>query len=150
MVAELLRNDQTAITKTNGTSEQNGRARRHARALGWFSLGLGVAEIAAPSVIARLVGARANARTKGLLRALGLREVASGLGIFSASDSPRWVFSRVLGDAIDLALLAEIVRERPRQRGRALTALAAVAGVSVLDALTTLELARAWQEPEAA
>src|SRR5690242_9286505 len=51
---------------------------RLARFLGWFSIGLGVAEVVAPRTVARLVGTRNNS---GLIRCYGLREIASGVGI---------------------------------------------------------------------
>jgi hypothetical protein len=141
-VRELTARDVATAVKTNGERTGRDQADVHARALAWFSVGLGVAELAAPGVIARLIGARPNQRTRRLLRALGLREIGSGLGIFSRSHAPGWVWSRVVGDAIDLALLGEVFAARQSTRARTLTAIAAVAGVSVLDALTAIESIR--------
>jgi hypothetical protein len=127
----------------SGATVRNLHQRRFSRALAWFSIGLGVAELAAPGAVARLIGARASGRNERLLRALGLREIGSGLGIFSRSDSAGWVWSRVAGDAIDLALLGQVLRTANGGRGRALSALGAVASVSALDALVALQLSRA-------
>ena len=71
------------------------RTHRVAAFLGWFSIGLGVAEIVAPGSVARLIGVRSNRR---LLRMIGLREIASGVGILSKPRPTGWLWSRVGGD----------------------------------------------------
>ena len=48
-----------------------------ARALGWFSLGLGLAELLAAPRITRSLGLRGKER---LIRAYGVREIAAGIG----------------------------------------------------------------------
>ena len=111
---------------------------RSARALGWFSLGLGLAEVAAPRALARLLGARP--RPTLTRTAYGLRELAVGAGLL-ATDRPRpWVWARVAGDALDLATLAAIAR-RPDARGGAVAlAIGSVAAVTALDVRTALAL----------
>src|SRR5918993_4714589 len=47
-----------------------------AKALGWFSLALGIAELAAPRGVARLIGVDDDADNRRLLQAVGLRELA--------------------------------------------------------------------------
>src|SRR3954463_14968532 len=78
-----------------------------ARFLGYFSIGLGLAEVLAPRAMARLTGVR----QEGLLQAYGLREIASGVGILSCSRPTEWLWSRVAGDALDLATLAQNLTE---------------------------------------
>lgn len=56
-------------------------AEQLARGLGWFSLGLGLAEVLAPRAVARITGVRTS--NAGLIRLLGLREIAHGVGIFA-------------------------------------------------------------------
>src|SRR5215213_9580838 len=56
-------------------------AKRLAKGLGWFSVGLGLAELLAPQAIANISGV-SNTRT-GLIRLYGLRELASGIAIFT-------------------------------------------------------------------
>src|SRR6185437_16475346 len=51
-------------------------AKRLARGLGWFSIGLGLSELLAPKAIAKICGV-SNAHT-GLIRLYGLREIAAG------------------------------------------------------------------------
>jgi uncharacterized membrane protein len=115
-----------------------------ARGLGWFSIGLGLAEIVAPRGLARLIGVRGD--HTGLFRALGMREIASGVGILAARRPSGalagWLLSRVGGDAMDLALLGAALASPRSNRGRAASAMAAVAGVTALDVITSLQLTR--------
>ena len=104
-----------------------------ARALGWFSIGLGLAEVVAPHGVARLIGIEADEGNRRLLRGMGMREIASGLGILSQRRPTPWVWSRVAGDAMDLALLGSAMRSETAQKGRVVAATAAVLGVTALD-----------------
>lgn len=113
-----------------------------AQGLGWFSLGLGLAGVVAPGALARAVGVSDTPRARVVLRALGARELASGAAILAGRPSPAPVWSRVLGDAMDLAVLGLALRARRTHTGRALVAMAAVAGVAALDVFTALRLRR--------
>ena len=126
----------------NGHGARGPEGASLAQGLGWFSLGLGLAEVVAPSALARVVGVADNARTRAALRALGVRELASGAAILAGRASPRPVWSRVLGDAIDLAVLGLALRARRTNTPRALVAMAAVAGVAALDVFTAVRLRR--------
>ena len=117
--------------------------RKRVRALGWLSLGLGLAETAAPHALARAVGARSR---PALVRtAYGLRELAAGAGLLTTSNPRPWVWARVAGDALDLATLAAVARGQNPRRGAAALALAAVAGATALDLHTALALGRDGQ-----
>lgn len=111
-----------------------------ARVLGWFSIGLGVAQILAPRKVGRLIGV--NPRHYFLMRVLGLRELTSGLGILTQRRPAGWVWSRVGGDAMDLALLGASLQTGNVQSGRLTAASAAVAGVTALDLFCSQELSR--------
>jgi uncharacterized membrane protein len=111
---------------------------RSARALGWFSLALGVAELAAPGAVAALVGAEGNRRQRNTLRGIGLREVAAGIGILARPQSSRWLWTRVAGDLMDLAFLRAAGRSRRAKRQRLWMAAGVVAGVTALDTLASL------------
>lgn len=113
---------------------------RLARALGWFSIGLGVTEILMPRRLAKAIGA--PKRWVVLLPLLGVREVASGLGILSQSTSPAWMRSRIAGDVVDLALLGSAMRSRRARQPRLVLATTAVAGVTALDILCADLLSR--------
>src|SRR5256885_2280475 len=77
-------------------------ARSVARGLGWFSIGLGLAELLLPRVVARAVGMPGRERT---VQAYGLREIATGIALLKARDPTPWLLARVGGDALDLATL---------------------------------------------
>ena len=98
-----------------------------ARGLGWFSIGLGLAELLAPRAMARATGLRGH---EGTLQAYGLREIAAGVGLLLADDPAPWLWARVGGDAMDFATLA--VQGRPSRPATA-AAIAAVVGVTALD-----------------
>jgi uncharacterized membrane protein len=124
--------------------ERNERARHDgkdalARGLGWFSLGLGAAQIVAPRRVARLIGLRGEGAQNTVMRAVGVREIASGVGILSSPRPAGWLLSRVAGDAMDLALLASADSE---ERSRRAAAMAAVAGVTLPDLLESTRLSR--------
>ena len=125
-------------------SEPNGDARgeRLARALGWLSIGVGLAEVVAPRGVARLIGADDDGMTRNLLRTMGLREIAAGVGILSQRRPTTWIWGRVAGDALDLALLGAAMESDNAQRTRLLSASAAVLGVTALDVYCGTQLRR--------
>jgi uncharacterized membrane protein len=117
---------------------QNDKAERLARGLGWFSLGLGLAELLAPRGIAKISGVRGN---HGLIRLFGLREIASGIGIFAQGRRPAAaVWSRVVGDALDLAALGSAFASPESNKGRVAFATANVLAVTALDMLCAQQL----------
>ncbi|HVV00643.1 MAG TPA: SRPBCC family protein [Verrucomicrobiae bacterium] len=111
--------------------------------LGWFSIGLGIAELAAPRRAARFMGVK---NRPALMRSLGLREVATGLGILTRKRPANWLWARVAGDAVDLAILGTSAAANHGSRGRATMATAAVAGVTALDWMCSRRIS---QRPEA-
>ena len=110
-----------------------------ANVLGWFSLGLGGAELMAPKAMATWLGMRHGAP---ILKAYGAREIASGMGVLATSNKTPAMWSRVAGDALDIASLVSVAIERPSKRRNAAIALAAVAGVTVLDIACVVALSR--------
>lgn len=111
-----------------------------AMGLGWFSIALGVAELAAPRTVARLIGAREDDSTISLLRTSGAREVGTGLAILAQPDNATWLWGRVAGDAVDLASLAAVMRTDGSRPERTAFATAAVLGVTALDVLAARRL----------
>jgi len=110
--------------------------------LGVFSVGLGLAELIAPDTIASLIGLPKTPRTRFVLRALGVRELLAGVGLLAQPRSARWLWSRVAGDAMDLALLGGGFNQKRIQRTRLIAATAAVAGVTAIDALSAARESR--------
>ena len=114
-------------------------ARRRARALGWFSLGLGAAEIVAPRAVARAMGTRAGKTNRATLRAFGLRELACGIGILARPRAP-WFWARLVGDVVDIAFLARVWSGRRTRRIYTMSSLASVVGITLLDVKTAFDL----------
>jgi uncharacterized membrane protein len=113
------------------------RAKRLAKGLGWFSIGLGLSELLAPKAIARICGV-SNAHT-GLIRVYGLREIAAGVMIFSQENPAAGVWSRVAGDALDLASLGKGFTSSAN-KGRVAFATANVLAVTALDLIAAKQL----------
>jgi hypothetical protein len=123
---------------TNQKSSQvNGSALALARGLGWFSIGLGLAEMLVPKVLTEQLGMQDK---EGLLRFYGLREFAAGLGILMSDKPGPWIWGRLAGDALDLATLATGLGEHNPRKGSVAIALTAVAGVTALDGISAQAL----------
>jgi uncharacterized membrane protein len=118
-----------------GALARRGPAESLERGLGWFSIGLGAAAVAAPRLVCWLSGTRSPT----VMRLVGARELAAGIGILTQRDRTPWMWSRVVGDTFDLAALS-VAFTRGTRRGRAGFALAAVAGVAALDVLAAVRL----------
>jgi uncharacterized membrane protein len=116
--------------------------------LGWFSIGLGLVQIAAPGWVARLVGVRDDDGNRTLLRAVGGRELGAGAALLTRPQPAGWLWARVGGDAMDLGLLGAALRSEDAERNRVAAATAAIAGITAVDLLaaTRLSTARAAQE----
>lgn len=137
--------------RRNGSKRLN--EEKIARGLGWFSIGLGVAEIVAPRSLAKLIGVRGD--HSGLFRMLGAREITSGVGILAGRrPNANWLWSRVGGDAIDLALLGAAFNANKgwfnrKRRVRTLAAIGAVAPVVAADIICARRLTRQATEEAA-
>jgi uncharacterized membrane protein len=107
-------------------------------ALGWFSIGVGVAQLVAPRGLSRAAGLPISPT---LTRVCGLRQIGCGLGILADERPTAWVEARVAGDALDLATLAAALLVGPGvARPRAAVATAVVAGVSAIDLYCSRQL----------
>ncbi|MFL5346944.1 MAG: hypothetical protein ACJ8AT_19345 [Hyalangium sp.] len=102
---------------------------RLARGLGWLSIGLGLTEFAFAEGLCRLLGVRGRA---GLVRVLGARELVTGMGLLSQPKHRPWLWGRVAGDAIDLALLGAL-HDRSRVTSWRIASTVAVLGVTLVD-----------------
>jgi hypothetical protein len=100
-----------------------------AKGLGWFSLALGATQLIAPRWLSRQIGVEERPR---LMRAFGLREIASGVGVLSQRRPAAGLWARVAGDAMDLAALGAEAKRSP-QRQRLTLAIGMVAGAFLLD-----------------
>jgi hypothetical protein len=130
-----------AFSPSLESARQSRSAHAVARGLGWFSIGLGLAELLAPRALARAVGMEGR---EDLIRAYGLREIASGVGILGSDHPAPWLWARAGGDALDLATLGTRVRHSDGHLEKLSAAMAAVAGVAAFD----LACARALSQDE--
>jgi len=135
-----------------------GIPRRIAAGLGGFGIGLGLAELLVPLTMARMLGlaeplareiptASPPASVVWVLRALGARDIVSGVGVLTQPRPAGWLWSRVAGDAIDLSLLGAAFgglhrTNRPRLAGTMITAL----GISALDLVAAVHFTRVRRE----
>jgi uncharacterized membrane protein len=109
--------------------------------LGWFSVGLGLAEALAPRAMSRVVGVDPD-ENRNVMRAMGLREIGHGLAILTNQQPTKAVWARVAGDALDLALLGKALANPDNGRGRTLFATANVLAVTALDVIAAKELSK--------
>ncbi len=111
-------------------------ADRTARVLGWFSIGLGMSELLFARRYTRLLGLEG---TEWVVKVSGMREISEGVLTLSASKSAG-LWSRVAGDALDIAMLGAAARS-PRANRRSLgAAFAFVLGVTVVDLIAAQAL----------
>jgi uncharacterized membrane protein len=122
---------------------RSGGAERLAKGLGWLSIGFGIAQLLAPRAVARVAGVDEHPL---LLRAVGMREIASGAGILAQPRQGGWLWSRVAGDAMDLALLGVAAKTTSRfdarRRRRLGMATAVVAGITMIDLMSSMRESR--------
>jgi uncharacterized membrane protein len=120
----------------------NGKQERLANGLGWFSIGLGLAEVAAPGKLAELIGIKDEDRTRSLMRFYGMREIAAGVGILTRPQEAGWMWGRVAGDMLDIASLASAMRSDGADKSRIAMATAAVLGVTALDVMCAQQMSQ--------
>jgi len=140
--------DETRAAKRNRQDDGRGsggalssdQEEQLAQALGWFSIGLGLIEVLAPRQLVKIIGVDNHSK---LVRALGIREIATGIGILGQRQQPApWLWARVAGDVIDLAALGIALNSSTANKGRVAAAAGAVAGVTVLDVRCSRRLSR--------
>ena len=131
--------------QNNSAALSQQSAQTLAQGLGWFSIGLGLTELLAPRSLTRALGMQGH---ETLVQAYGLREIATGIGILSSNQPAPWVWGRVGGDALDISsLMPGLSEDNPQQHNVGL-ALAAVAGVTVLDIICAQALSANAAQPQ--
>ncbi|NHZ77966.1 cyclase/dehydrase [Massilia sp. CCM 8695] len=99
-------------------------------ALGWFSIGLGLAGLMAPRFMARAAG---MPDWPQVLRVMGMRELVSGVGLLNRPDDQLWRWSRMVGDAMDLGIVGVAAIHPDANRRRLASTALALASVGALD-----------------
>jgi len=110
--------------------------------LGLFSIALGTAEALMPGVMTKVIGVQDDDRNRALMRTMGMREIGHGVAILSNQQPEKAVWSRVAGDALDLAFLGRALANPENNRGRTLFATANVLAVTALDVMCAKQLSR--------
>ena len=111
--------------------------------LGLFSIGLGLSQVLMPGVMSRVIGIdHEDERNRLVMRLMGAREISHGLAVLSNQQPAKAMWSRVAGDALDLALLGKALSNPANHRGRTLFAVANVLAVTALDVMTAKQLSR--------
>jgi hypothetical protein len=111
-----------------------------AQFLGWFSIGLGTAQVVMPKALCRIVGAGDDGAAPLVMRLIGVRELTQGTGILTRPRPTTWLWSRVGGDALDLSLL--LATAAKNRRARTAFAIANVLAVTVPDVYESRFLSR--------
>ena len=111
---------------------------RGARALGWVSIGLGAMELFAPEALGRWIGVRGRST---LIRAMGVREIASGIVILTMPDPAIGISARVGGDVLDLTLLTRGLFSRDTANEKLGRAVVIRAGMTAADVICATGLA---------
>jgi len=103
-----------------------------ARCLGWFSIALGVVELAAPRAVTRWLGIEGR---ENLLRTFGAREISAGI-VSLSTEKQMGMWSRVAGDGMDLAALLAAYQPGNPKRANVGLAIGMVLGIAMLDIAT--------------
>ena len=111
------------------------------KALAGASFGLGLAELVAPDKVAALAGVDDTNLSRRVIRALGARECGHGAALLGGSDKLVW--TRVAGDALDVALLmAGVAARGPGRRRRGAMAALALGGIGAADLYAAVRATR--------
>jgi uncharacterized membrane protein len=108
-----------------------------ARGLGYLSLGLGLSQLLAPRWFARTIGIE-RGDNDTIVRLVGAREILAGTGILMSRNPAPWVWMRVAGDLMDVALLGRAAMTTDHEPTRLNGALASTVGITAVDIMNGL------------
>ena len=111
--------------------------------LGWASVALGAPMVLSGRRFLGLIGVRADTKAVAVTAGVGVREFVAAATILGMRHRRVGAWSRVMGDTIDLALLAAAWRTRCEQAARLAGATAFVAAVLGTDLAVAIALSRA-------
>jgi hypothetical protein len=116
-----------------------------ASGLGIFSIALGIGEVLMPTKLGELTGV--DSKLRAYLPLLGAREISHGIGILAGVKPTTAVWTRVGGDAIDLAFIGAAMAAKNSNKKRLIFSTLAILGVGALDLFCAKKLAaRTWSE----
>ena len=103
--------------------------RKLVRGIGFVSLGVGLALVAAPGRTAKSFG---MGKRPALGRLLGVRDLILAAGLLRGENPASWLQARAISDAADATLLAGGAAFGAFPRGRAMFGVVVAAGFSAL------------------
>lgn len=146
MELQAVRGDAEGIKATRRDIAQRSRSpaqrKRLAKSLGWGSVALGAAQILVPGLVGRAIGAPSREDTRHILMLCGLRELTVGIALVGSARPRKWMGVRLVGDAIDLGLLAGAMQSRKSDTRRLTWAAMAVGAITLMDAVAFARLGK--------
>ncbi|MFE0591732.1 SRPBCC family protein [Micromonospora echinospora] len=134
----------TQLATREAVKAKQDDVQRRGRGLGWMSLGLGVAQLAAPDTVRRISGVDDSPASRAMVPLVGARELLHAAGLLRSRRKSVWAWTRVVGDAMDLTSLGIAIAHRGRRRRRRLVGVtAAIVGITLVDVLTAVQASRA-------
>ncbi len=128
---------------TNGASPGlgTGDIAQMAKALGWFSLGLGLAQVAAPRQVAQLIGLPGDEEDQRVMRLVGAREIASGVRHPGSGQTHALVVEPSRRGCHGPGACSRSAMDSPRtDKDRVATATLAVLGITAADLLASTRM----------
>jgi uncharacterized membrane protein len=113
---------------------------RLARALGLSSLGLGITALAAPRAFAATIGVKPNERRERIARVFGARELLQGAGLLTRQRPTGFVWSRVIGDLVDLTVVGRAFTAKDVNRQQLQRTFNALLGTTGVDLYTAVRM----------
>jgi len=134
----------TGLATREAVNTGQHKVQRRGRGLGWMSLGLGVAQLAAPDTVRRISGVDDSPTSRAVVPLVGARELVHAAGLLTSRRKNVWAWTRVVGDAMDLTSLGMAIAHRGGRRRRRLVGVTgAILGITVVDVLTAVQATRA-------
>jgi uncharacterized membrane protein len=112
-----------------------------ARGLGYLSLGLGLSQLLAPRWFSQKIGLKDRTENETVVRLIGARELIAAAGLLTSRNPAPWVWLRVGGDLMDLALLGRASTGSVAEQDRLNGALAGTVAVTAVDVMSGLGVA---------
>jgi uncharacterized membrane protein len=111
-------------------------------ALGVASLAL-AAPLLRPGSFAKAIGVDGGTGARTAVALVGARELTAAAGLLASRRRAPWLWARVAGDVMDLALLGTaLLGSSAKRRGRTAAATAAVGAIAAVDLLAAARSAR--------
>lgn len=111
-----------------------------AKALGIFSYVLGISQILRPGSVNRMMGVPDHAPNHELQRILGAREIMSGTGILFGEKKRRWMWSRVIGDVMDIWIIAGTAGAGLGTRKKLIATIVLLTSILIWDTRVALKM----------